>query len=389
MKMILCVGGPIKIDYEGNSYPQAFTEEVLERYNYLARDLTLFTRTILIEPLENNSKKVRKDKLKVVACPNLNSLQGIMYSRKRAKNILKKEISNVDFVMARVPSQIGNLAIEIATEMNKPYFVEVAGCGWDAFWNHSLRGKIIAPFMYYTTKKAVKNSSYAIYVTNKFLQERYPCIGYSIGCSDVELPSLNDSILVRRIDKIMNKKDNKPIILGTTAAVNVRYKGQEYVIEAISKLAKKGYNFEYHLVGGGDNSYLKSIAKKYNVVENVKFIGSLPHEKVFDYLDNIDIYIQPSKTEGLPRALIEALSRGCPSIGSDVGGIPELLNKEFTFHGGSVDEICELLKKMDKNSMIEEANRSFEKAKEFDRDILNKKREEFYRNFAKGVMKND
>ena len=41
------------------------------------------------------------------------------------------------------------------------------------------------------------------------------------------------------------------------------------------------------------------------------------------------VYIQPSRIEGLPRALIEAMSRGCACVGSSVGGIPELLNNQY------------------------------------------------------------
>jgi len=178
----------------------------------------------------------------------------------------------------------------------------------------------------------------------------------------------------------MNK--NNPVILGTIAAVNVRYKGQKYVIKAISKLNKQGYNFEYHLVGGGDNKYLKSIAVKYNVIDKVKFIGVLPHDEVFNFLDNIDIYIQPSKQEGLPRALVEAMSHGCPSLGSNIGGIPELIKSEYIFSNGSVSEICKLLKKMDKEEMKKEAKIVFEKAKEYSKELLDKKRFKFYKEFV-------
>ena len=95
----------------------------------------------------------------------------------------------------------------------------------------------------------------------------------------------------------------------------------------------------------------------------------MPHEKIFDYLDNIDIYIQPSKQEGLPRAFIEAMSRGCPSLGSKVGGIPELLNSDCVFHKGSVHEICELLKTLDTKRMLKEAKTNFEKSKEYINEI--------------------
>jgi glycosyltransferase involved in cell wall biosynthesis len=128
-----------------------------------------------------------------------------------------------------------------------------------------------------------------------------------------------------------------------------------------------------------------SLAEKYGVSHKVKFLGSLPHEKVFEYLDNIDLYIQPSKTEGMPRALIEAMSRGCPAIGSNTGGIPELLNKEFVFKKGSVKELCNLLKRLNKEEMQKEANRNFEKAKEYNKELLDQKRTAFFKEFVRMV----
>jgi len=182
--------------------------------------------------------------------------------------------------------------------------------------------------------------------------------------------------------------ETQTIVLGTTAAVNVRYKGQQYVIKAISKLNKEGYNFEYHLVGGGDNSYLKAMAKKYKIEDKVIFLGTYTHKEVFDYLDMIDVYIQPSKTEGLPRSLVEAMSRGCPSLGTTVGGIPELLDKKNIFKKSSSKEIYVLLKQINRESLMNEAKRNFKKAQEYNKDVLNKKREVFYKDFIDKVRTN-
>lgn len=300
---------------------------------------------------------------------------------------IKTSIDKSEHIVIRMPSFYGIIAIHYAKKTKKKYLVEVVGCPWDAFWNHSAKGKVIAPFMWYMTKRAVKQSPYVLYVTNSFLQKRYPTKGKNIGCSDVVLPSIDNEILNKRLIKIKSMSKNQPIRLGTSAAVNVKYKGQEYVIKAISELNKEGYNFEYYLAGGGDNGYLKSIAEKFNVLDKVKFLGALPHKDIFNYLDSIDIYIQPSKQEGLPRALVEAMSRGCASIGSSTGGIPELLNDKFIFKKGNVKSICNILKSFNSEVMIEESKRSFCKAKEFNKEILDRKRTDFYKEYDECVSK--
>lgn len=299
----------------------------------------------------------------------------------RIFKLIEEKVDANEHIVVRMPSFYGMIAIYYATKMKKEYLVEVVGCPWDAFWNHSIKGKIIAPFMWYMTKRSVKKAPYVIYVTNSFLQKRYPTKGKNIGCSDVALPPISDEILSRRLNKIDNMEKNQPMKIGTSAAVNVKYKGQEYVIKAISILNNEGYNFEYYLAGGGDNTYLRSIAEKYNVIDKVKFLGSLPHEEIFNYLDNLDIYIQPSKQEGLPRALVEAMSRGCPVLGSTTGGIPELLNPEFIFSNGDVNEIARLLTRFNDETLIREAYRSFKKSQEYDKELLDEKRSSFYKSY--------
>src|SRR5699024_12266879 len=102
---------------------------------------------------------------------------------------------------------------------------------------------------------------------------------------------------------------------GIGGAVNVSPNGQRYIIEALGKLKKEGdKNFDYQRVGLGDQSYLKSIAKECDVIDQVKFLGSMQDDEVFNWLETIDIYTQPSRQEGLPRALIEAMSRGLPAF---------------------------------------------------------------------------
>jgi len=382
---------PLVCGNDGQVYSIGFTYDIWKRYLAVFDKLIVSTRMRFVDTKITDMKLSSGPRVEFKPISNYSKNTDIIINKRKIVKQIRETLKLCDCAIIRLPSFIGYIAIKEAIIMKKPYLIEVVGCAWGALWNHSLKGKLIALPSYLTMKKAVKNAPYALYVSNKFLQQRYPCNGKTVSCSDVSLPSINDdSLLIRRINKINQMTKDKPIVLGTVAAVNVRYKGQQYVIKAISKLNKEGYNFEYHLVGGGDKSYLKSIAEKYNVADKVKFLGTLPHEKIFDYLDNIDIYIQPSKQEGLPRALIEAMSRGCPSLGSKVGGIPELINNDLVFQKGSVHEICELLKRMYQKVMIEEAKRNFEKAKEYDRNLLNIRRVSFFMEFVEGISaKND
>lgn len=351
----------------------------LKKYFELADQLLVSTRAINIE--KNDIVKYKKtsgENVSIIPIENYNNFIDIIKNRKSIKKQVKDIINNVDIVIVREPSELASIAYEEAVRQKKHILVEMVGCVWDSLSNYNLLGKILAPYFFIRTKRIIKNARSVIYVTNDFLQKRYPTLGESVGCSDVELQEINEEILEKRIKRIKEEKENHKIILGTLGAIDVKYKGQEYVIRAISKLKKEGYNYEYQLVGGGKKEKLEKLATKLGVKENVKFLGPKSHDEVFYWLDNIDIYIQSSKTEGLPRALIEAMSRACPCIGSNAGGIPELLQKNCIFKKGKYRDLITLLKNFNMELRIEQAKMNFKKSKEYSKEYLDKRRLEFY-----------
>lgn len=383
MQVLFCHDGPIRVDNNKSYYGVAHNDSLFKRYFILGDVIATAIRVSHVDREElKKLSKINVKRFKVYEISNPSHLKGIL-NRNLINNQVEKAVLESDYIIARLPSIIGNIAIKYAIKHNKPYLTEVVACPWDAFWNHSLKGKIIAPFMYLKTRYNVKHSKYTIYVTNKFLQKRYPTKGESTNCSNVVIPKPDENILFKRLKKI-NKKPDKKIILGTTAAVNVRYKGQQYVIKALAKLKKEGIvNFEYQLVGNGDSTYLKSIAKKYGVEDQLKVLGPKKHEDVFRWLDTIDIYVQPSRQEGLPRALIEAMSRGLPAFGADTAGIPELLKKKYIFSNNrnNINEIISILKQFNDNKLIETSIENHNEAKKYQIDLITKKRNAFFEKF--------
>ncbi len=290
---------------------------------------------------------------------------------------LNEEIQACDIVVGRFGGFVSLYCFYLARKKQKPLFAEVMSCTWDAFWNHGILGKVIAPYMFLATKKAIKKADYALYVTEKFLQNRYPCDANSIGVSNVVFPDIEEKTVKIRKEKILNT-DKENIVLMTCAAVNVQYKGQQYVIEAIPKLNRLGIKVKYYCVGQGSAEYLKNVARKYNVEDQVVFTGTIEHDKIFELLDECDIYVQPSLQEGLPRSLIEAMSRGCPCIGAKTGGIPELLPEECVFKRKSAEEISQKIELLLEAGLDGYVDKSFEKAKEFQKNILDEKRNSYF-----------
>jgi glycosyltransferase involved in cell wall biosynthesis len=101
-------------------------------------------------------------------------------------------------------------------------------------------------------------------------------------------------------------------------------------------------------------------------------------------LETIDIYIHPSRTEGLSRAIIEAMSKACPVIASDVGGIKEQINGDLIYEKGNVEQICKIIRQTDNSIMKENATKNYENSQKYLADILTKRRIDFFNQFIEG-----
>lgn len=305
--------------------------------------------------------------------------------RKSIEAKLREHIEKVDFVVIRVPSTIGYFAYKICKQMNVPFVSEVVGCAWDSTWNYgSFLIKMQAPIGFLQMKSIIKDSIAATYVTKFFLQKRYPTRAKIITyASNVQIPLVADEILDKRLSDLKKNESQHIFNIGIIGNLSVKYKGYDVALQSLSNL-KRLYpqiKFVFHLVGGGDASYVNSLIKKFNMRDYCRIVGRLKAGKeVFEFLDSLDLYLHPSRQEGLPRAVIEAMSRGCPVLASSIAGIPELLAPEFLHKPGDSkklsDDIIAVLS--DVNLREKMAITNFKTAKEYNKEILEERREAFF-----------
>ena len=80
-----------------------------------------------------------------------------------------------------------------------------------------------------------------------------------------------------------------------------------------------------HIGGNGETATLQNLIEEYKLSQIVKFEGWVSGDKKVELLNNADVFILPSYTEGLPISILEAMSYGLPVISTPVGGIPEVI----------------------------------------------------------------
>ena len=371
--------------YNNEYYSTNLSSELLtDRYLAFFDEMVVVGRSCpTTESPDGKYLKVTGEKISFKGISGESTLKRVLNFRMDNKYI-ESVINDCDAVICR-----GWRGVSACRKLKKPYLVEVVNCAWDSYWNQGLLGKFVAPIIYYKRKKTTKNAPYVLYVTNEFLQKRYPTRGKSVAVSDVALKAFDDSVIDARIKKIEEKTKSEKIVIGTAAAIDVAFKGQRFVIKALAKLKAKGItNIEYQIAGKGNPEKLKKLAEKLKVSDQIVFTGSIVHEKMFDWYDSLDMYIQPSLQEGLPRALIEAMSRGLLCYGTRTGGIPELLGKDFVTKNNRFlsRRLATFISAYDEDIAVQQAKRNYTESRKYDADLLEKRRREFFRDFANDVL---
>jgi glycosyltransferase involved in cell wall biosynthesis len=325
-----------------------------------------------------------------VSIPNMSSLSGKITDYHKCRAILTKVIHDSDALIVRLPSEIGFIAASIAVRLRKPWAVEVVGHVWDSYWNYgSLQGKLYAPIATRVMKRIVKRAPFAIYVTEQYLQELYPCAGMTSYASNVEIIPVSVEVLERRLERIIS--NTSTLNIGLIGSLYAKYKGIDTALLAIKHSIGKIPPIQFRILGGGNQAPWLQLVRRLGLEDCVVFCGTLQGNDVSYWLDDIDLYIQPSLTEGLPRALIEAMSRGCPALGSSVGGIPELLNGEYLHPPKQSTSLSNLLIRVlnQKEERIQMARSNFSLSKQYDKPLIDARRNEFWQRFHDYVREGD
>jgi glycosyltransferase involved in cell wall biosynthesis len=274
-------------------------------------------------------------------------------ARGRVVAAMREIIAHADAYLLRGPGIIGRLLSTELERRSRHYAVQVLGDPWTMFGPGCAGGFLRPLYRQLATRRLKRicwNASAVSYVTRSTLQRRYPASpnAFATSWSDVQIEGAirTERELEKRIGAISELAE-RPARLGFIGTLQVPYKGADILLRAVAACRAQGLKVVAHLVGSGKlRSEYENLAAKLGVAGQVVFLGQLgAGGPIFRFLDSIDLFVMPSLGgEGLPRAMIEAMARGCPCIGSNIGGIPELLEPADLVERGDPEALASRIK---------------------------------------------
>lgn len=244
-------------------------------------------------------------------------------------------------VILRGPGPISAIAARRLVSDGRPYGVEAVGDPYDLFAPGAMHHPLRPVFRWTYTRdfrKVCAGASAVCYVTQNALQVRYPTSGRMFGVSDVELPDAAFVAGGRSYADAMLR----PLRLLCIGTLETPYKGVDVVLRAMSSSRR---DCELTVIGEGrQRPALEALAARLDLRNRVRFLDEVAAgDAVRSHYDAADVFVLPSRTEGMPRVILEAMARGLPCIATPVGGIPELLDPEFLIPLDGANELSKLL----------------------------------------------
>lgn len=358
-------------------------------YSFWKRYLEVFESIIVVGRIEETTNSrikeeyIRSDgpNVSFFALPFARGMKEYFFKWFDFAKLAKKSCENIQCAVIRLPSIPAFFVEHYIFKKNIPYCLEIVVDPYTAYPKGMIRTVLTAHL-----KKTIKRANGVSYVTKYALQKEYPCQSILNRQSTKYFDSYYSTIMLDSsyFTKPRNYDNHDKVynIIHVANNMNNNVKGHEILIRAASLLIERGDQITLTFVGDGKKRRdFEELANELKISNYVEFTGLLSSaEAVREKLIESDLFVFPTKSEGLPRVVIEAMAVGLPCISTPVNGIPELLDDDFLLdpldYKGFANKIHVMIHSSEMMNRCSEIN--IEKAKEYENSKLQKRRNEFY-----------
>lgn len=320
--------------------------------------------------------------------PALFSPKELLRQYRPLRQQIRGILARAQAVHLRLPCPVGETVASLL-KPDQPFGVEVVGDPYDVYApgnnRHAFR-PILRWWATRTLKHICARATGVAYVTRWTLQRRYPPAtgAFTTHYSSIHL---TDEAFVATPRCYARTPD--PVRLVSVGTMEELYKGFHVLIEAVRLCTEQGMNAHLTLVGDGKYRHdFQAQAATAGIAHRVCFTGYLSSDTAIrEQLDNADLFVLPSFQEGLPRAVIEAMARALPCLGSTVGGMPELLAPSEMVAPGDAVALAHGIRRLveDPHRLTRLSGENLSRAREYHHDTLRTRRTAFYRYIRKST----
>lgn len=331
---------------------------------------------------EGHGHPVEGKGVEVVALPAYVGPSGLVRNLVPVSRTIRQAVDTSQAVIVRLPGAIGSLTARIARREGWTYGVECVGDPKEVFRYANIKHPLTFFMRHIFVRDLAwqcKNCTAVAYVTRNVLQRIYPA-GPNTRTTYYSSVELTEDAFVKTPRRPSVPRG--PLRIVTVSKLEQPYKGTDVLLRAVQRCVQAGVDVRLTVVGDGRRrTSLEDLGRQLAISDRVQFIGNVAAgEGVRVYLDAADLFVMPSRTEGLPRALIEAMARGLPAVGSNVGGIPELLSSDALVPAGDdralAEYVCSVSRKPE--VLAEHSARNLRVAKEYSAGELARRRRTFF-----------
>ena len=344
--MILALEQRFQQTPEGHIWTASgFKNSFWNRYLEIFDSIRILARTESVEQVDLDSEIVGTDQIQVIPLPYYQGPLGYLMNIRKLRSRIRKEVGPDDSVIVRLPGPIGSAVLDVAGVIDgRPWGGEIIGDPYDVFAPGAVRHSLRSVFRWHFTRTLAAQTSKAsalAYVSTGTLQDRYPAgqLAFATNYSSIALNEDAFAELGRTPDSF-----SQPIECTLVGSLEQMYKGVDVLLRSIRRVRERGLDVRLTVIGDGRHrAELEKLADDLGVGDIVTFSGFIADRDLLtNRLDSTDLFILPSRTEGLPRAMIEAMARAVPCIGTSIGGIPELLQADEMVQPGDDVSLCRI-----------------------------------------------
>ena len=296
--------------------------------------------------------------------------------------VLKNVADGCDAVVLRLPCTAAQRLGDYVIKKKIPYAAEIVFDAHDgAVTSPTAWEKLLWHLIDKKMRKICYHADGVSCVTQFYLQKRYyskKVNHFKSYYSSIGLP----------ISFYSSKREFPNKAVFTIAHVDLQIglhsrKGTDEVLKAVSILKRQGIILNISFAGDdwGDNkTKILHYAEALGIADQISFPGFLNMAQISDFLDKSDVFVFPTKAEGLPRAIIEAMAKGLPVVTTPVSGNPELIDSHFLVNYDDVETLADRIKEivLNKATYESESEKNFNKALGYEASVLESRRDAFY-----------